>query len=79
MSKEELMKYYRPIVDVWKYFRKYSAPVDSDEFWKLLVTEGNELSRRHGETDFVCGLVGVAQQEIERICKRRKQNEQAKI
>lgn len=73
MSKEELMKYYRLIVDVWKYFQKYNAPVDSDQFWEMLVVEGNKLSKIHGETDFVCELVGVMQKEIERICKRRKQ------
>lgn len=72
MSKEELMKYYRPIVDVWKYLQKYSDSVDSDQFWEMLVAEGNKLSKRHGETDFVCGLIGVVQQEIEKICKRRK-------
>lgn len=71
MDKGQLIKYYRCIVDCWRYFQKYSLPVDTEDFWKMVVDEGNELSRRYGDADFVCGIVGVIQQEIEGLCKRR--------
>jgi len=69
MNDGELKKYYRCITDCWRYFQKYSDPVDEDSFWKALVDEGNELSRRYGNVDFVCGIVGTIQSEINKLCK----------
>lgn len=72
MTDGELKKYYRCITDCWRYFQKFSSPADNDDFWKSLVDEGNELSRRYGNTDFVVRLVDTMQMEIEKILRGGK-------
>lgn len=65
----DTQNYYHCITDCWRYFQRFSNPVNDDRFWKSLVNEGNELSRRHGNTDFAVRLVNTIQMEIERILK----------
>jgi hypothetical protein len=68
----DTQNYYRCITDCWRYFQKYSDPVNSDAWWKQLVDEGSELTEKYGYAEFVVDLVGAIQREIERIWKRRK-------
>lgn len=72
MKQEKLMQYFRFFTDSWKFFRKYSSPQNEDVFWRQLVEDGNELSRKYGESDFVCKIVGTILQEVERICEEGK-------
>lgn len=60
-------KYYRCITDCWRYFQKYSDPVDSDDWWKQLVDEGNKLTKKYKYAEFATDMVMTIQKEIERI------------
>ena len=70
--KEPILKnYYVMITDAWQLLKKYSDPVDNDEFWKSMTEEANEMHIRHGEVDFSERMISVVMQEIENIYKEQ--------
>jgi len=87
MSEKELRNYYEVYTDCWKFFRKYveliekidpkktenDGMIDSDSYWAALVDESTELYERHGNTQFVKGLLVATTKEIERIYKEKEQ------
>lgn len=68
----DTQNYYHCITDCWRYFQKYSDPVDSDVWWRQLIDEGSRLTEKYRYAEFTADLVGAIQREIERIWKGRK-------
>lgn len=70
--KEPILKnYYRIILDCWGLFKKFSDPVENDEFWRSLAKESNELYIKHGKVSFSERMISVVMQEIENIYKEQ--------
>ena len=71
-------EYYNMITESWKLFKKYlsqveadSAVMDKDEWWQALIDEGEQLSKKYGECDFIKGLVINVFDEFDSIWKER--------
>ncbi|MCB6343690.1 hypothetical protein [Enterocloster lavalensis] len=61
-------KYQEAFTSVWKIFKKYCNPDDSDVFWYGLVREINDVGKLFKGTQFIRNmLVNVTLEEIERI------------
>ena len=58
----DTMEYYRFFTDLWRFFRKHLQDGNLEKTAK----DSMELSRRYGETDFVCGMVIQVVDELER-------------
>lgn len=56
------MDYYRFFTDLWRFFRRHLQDRDLEK----AARESMELSRRYGETDFVCRMIVQAMDELER-------------
>ena len=71
MSPGQLKNYYTVITDCWTLFKKFSEPVEGDEFWRSLAEESNELYLKHGKANFSDRMISVVMQEIENIYKEQ--------
>lgn len=71
MSPGKLHCYYTVITDAWKLFKKYSEPVDGDEFWRSMIAEANEMYIRHGEVGFSEKILGLVMDEINETWRKR--------
>ena len=70
--KEPILKnYYVMITDAWQLLKKYSDPVDNDEFWKSMTEEANEMNIRHGEVDFSEKILGLVMDELNEIGRKK--------
>ena len=65
MNSKKLMNYYTVFMDAWQLFKKYSEPIENDEFWKSFVDEADELYKKHGQVPFSDKLIGLVVEEIE--------------
>ena len=71
-----LREYYAMITDSWKFFKKYlsqveadSAVMEKDDWWQALIDEGEQLSKKYGECEFIKGLVINMFDEFDAIWK----------
>ena len=71
MSPEILKNYYVMITDAWQLLKKYSDPVDNDEFWKSMTEEANEMHIRHGEVDFSEKILCLVMDELNEIGRKK--------
>ena len=70
MNSKKLMNYYTVFMDAWQLFKKYSEPIENDEFWKSFVSEADDLYKKHGQVSFSDKLIGLVVEEIENEWKR---------
>jgi len=67
--------YWKMYADVWAFHKKYINGVnDSDEFWEAVVSESNEIAKKHNENKFIVGLLLNEIDEMERIYKARRKD-----
>lgn len=71
MKEEDLKEYFNIYTECWRMFRKYSAPVDDDEFWDGLVKEGNRIVDSYTAKEFAKKVVLSTIDEIERIHRKK--------
>ena len=71
MSPGKLHCYYTVITDCWGLLKKFSDPVEGDEFWRSLAEESNELYIKHVKVNFSDSMISVVMQEIENIYKEQ--------
>lgn len=71
-SEEELKRKYDMLTDTWKLYRKFADVKEDDEYWKQLVDESCQITRKYGECRFIINLVSAVMNELERICKEMK-------
>ena len=71
-------EYYNMITESWKFFKKYlsqveadSAVMEKDDWWQALIDEGEQLSKKYGECEFIKGLVINMFDEFDSIWKER--------
>ena len=71
-------EYYNMITESWKFFKKYlsqveadSAVMEKDDWWQALIDEGEQLSKKYGECDFIKKLVINVFDEFDSIWKER--------
>ena len=66
--------YFKFFQDLWRFFKDHSNPVSADIWWQRLADQADQLADRYGNTEFVTRMVSTAVWEIDRIY-RRKTNE----
>lgn len=66
-----LKNYYTVITDCWGLFKKFSEPVEGDEFWNSLIQESEELYIKHGKVNFSERMISVVMQEVENMYKEQ--------
>lgn len=71
MKPEILKNYHVMITDAWQLLKKYSDPVDGDEFWRSMTSEANEMHIRHGEVDFSEKILGLVMDELNNIGRKK--------
>ena len=71
MSPEILKNYYTVITDCWALLKKFSDPVENDEFWRSLAEESNDLYTKHGKVNFSERMISAVMQEVENIYKEQ--------
>ena len=71
-------EYYNMITESWKFFKKFlsqveadSAVMEKDDWWQALIDEGEQLSKKYGECEFIKGLVINMFDEFDSIWKER--------
>lgn len=71
-------EYYNMVAESWKFFKKYlsqveadSAVMEKDDWWQALIDEGEQLSKKYGECEFIKGLVINVFDEFDSIWKER--------
>lgn len=72
MSNDELRKYFDIYTECWKLFKKYSDPVNSDEFWRAFTDDANAIYKKNGKSEFCKRLLLDTADEIEKICKGKE-------
>ncbi len=72
MSDEELKKYYESYTDCWKFFKKH-CQVSSDEEWQQLLIEAKEVCDKDKDSKFRRKLMSETIAEIDRLCKKNKE------
>ena len=60
-------EYYDVISDAWKLMHKHIDGSDTDEYWKEIIFETKEISKKHGETPFVRSMMNDIVSELHRI------------
>lgn len=70
----EIRDYYKEMYsDVWLFHKKYINGVcDDDGYWEAVVSESNEIAKKHKENKFIIGLLLNEVEELDRIYKSRK-------
>lgn len=79
-KKTENRDYYHEMyADVWAFHKKFINGVnDDDEFWDAVISESSTISKKHGENKFIIGLLLNEINEMERIYKARRRENDAK-
>lgn len=72
MKEEELKKYFNVYTYCWKLFRKYSEPVDDDEFWSNLISNADVIAKATENSEFARKIILATLDEIEKIYKESK-------
>ena len=61
---KEDKEYYSMITDTWKLLKKFlgqvkenAAVMKDDNWWQTLIDEGEQLSKKYGECEFIKALV----------------------
>ena len=75
MADRIIKNYYTVFTDCWSFFKKYSEPVDGDEYWKAMSDEANDLYKKHGKIVFSEKLIGDTLDELERLWKEKDAKE----
>ena len=77
-------EYYNMITESWKLFKKYLSQVtadvavmETDSWWQALIDEGEQLSKKYGECEFIKGLVINMFDEFDVIWKKFQANKVA--
>lgn len=70
--------YHNMVTESWKFFKKYLSQVEADpvvmekdDWWQALIDEGEQLSKKYGECEFIKGLVINMFDEFDSIWKER--------
>lgn len=72
MSENELREYFYIFSECgWKLFKKYSDPVDDDEFWESLLKDVEELVMKSSKKKFAKRILIDTMDEIEAVHKAK--------
>lgn len=68
----DIKKYYELFTDLWRLFKKYSSPDNSESFWKLYTEDVKTLDSKYEHSELFRNLVLEVTKELERIEKQNK-------
>ena len=67
MNEQELKNYHEIFTDCWKLFKKYSNPVDNDEFWMQLKDDAQKIVDKNNNSKFCRDITKSIILEIHRL------------
>lgn len=76
MGNEELKSVYDMFTATWRFFRKYVNVQTTDEYWRDLTDDGDQLVKRFGNGRFIRDVVLAVIMELERRSKGGGKNEE---
>ena len=65
------MQYFRFFQDLWRFFKDHSNPVSADSWWQRLADEGDQITSRYGNSEFVIRMVSTVVWEIDRAYREK--------
>ena len=71
MNEEQLKQYFAIYTDAWKLFKKYSNPIEDEEFWDSLQQEVQLVYEKY-KTPFSKEILVNTVNEIDRIYRLRR-------
>ena len=71
MNEEQLKQYFAIYTDAWKLFKKYSNPIEDEEFWNSLQQETQLVYEKY-KTPFSKEILVNTVNEIDRIYRLRR-------
>lgn len=71
MNEEQLKQYFAIYTDAWKLFKKYSNPIEDEEFWNSLQQEVQLVYEKY-KTPFSKEILVNTVNEIDRIYRLRR-------
>lgn len=71
MNEEQLKQYFAIYTDAWKLFKKYSNPIEDEEFWDSLQQETQLVYEKY-KTPFSKEILVNTVNEIDRIYRLRR-------
>lgn len=67
------MNYFEMYRDVWNFHKKYIEGIcESEEFWKSVITEANDLSKKYQECKFMRNLLSNEINELNELFKEMR-------
>ena len=71
MEEMQLKRYFDAFTDCWKFFKKWSGE-KSDDDWKQLLLEAEELRKKDEDFVFRKTLISETILELNRLSKEKK-------
>lgn len=65
------MNYFDLYKDIWSWHKKYSSVENSDEYWKQVLAEGEQIQKKYNNCQFVTDLMMTVIGELERKGKEQ--------
>lgn len=67
MDNDRLKQCHEIFTDVWRLFKKYSAPDKTDRFWENYEADVDQLKKKHRESYLFQNLTVAVTKEILKI------------
>ena len=74
MEIEELRRVYNVFTDCWRFYKKYVETKITDEYWKNMISESEQIAKKYNDSKFVTDLLVVTCDELQRRMKGKKMN-----
>ena len=69
VTDEELKAVYGMFTDAWKLYKKYADVQQSDEYWKAVVDESEQIAKKYDNAKLAIALMLAAIDKLERKSK----------
>lgn len=70
MEDGKLKRYFQMFTDIWKLFKEYSQPDESNQFWSSYKAAVDRLDRKYEHSELFRNLVLAVTKELKRIEKQ---------
>ncbi len=72
---EQLKLAYNAYTDCWRLYKKYAETKVTNEYWKNMVKESEQLAKKYDDSKFVVDLLVVTCDELQRVYLEEKKRD----
>ncbi len=73
VADEELKLAYNAYTDCWRFYKKHVEAKITDEYWKNMINESEQIAKKYNDSKFVVDLLVVTCDELQRVFMRKNQ------